>query len=661
MDIAGLFGAPLSRLDDTVHISPLLHQTGIAGRCLLVSPDDVVRNHIHAECRDHVRELVLDEWIGMVRTTSQENGQLTVLATLCQDILAALLHLRSILTFSLQCSGQRSLSNVLVDTVLLEEGQDLLAQQRLITEIDHGRLYTMLQRHGTADHVGVCCDYRAVITVDRAVIVLMLKDHIRHEDESRPVLRQLAEPFVEFLNMRVGEFRRKTDIVAHHRAQRTLVFLECRLRAEHHLKTSAREERMPERKLLIHIQHTRNGDDLCARRHRGLFGTAEEQPVFLAIDILSFVVVLSLVVEDPLTFVAGVVASSTTKAVHCYKALVLTALAVEQTCLARRLPEQIVERDMMQLCRGLTSGNGVQGTTIGTHHLRDVAASHPCMREQLKSTDDRIVLHCTALYDDMLPEVIVTSEFQYLIEAVAHHRIGQSGCNVSHRSAFAQHLLHLGIHKHRTARAEVTGTVGLTSQGGKVLHAVAQTLRKGLDKRSTTRGAGLVEFHTHHSAMIDKDRFHVLTADVEDKRHVGQQACGSPLMGHRLDDAVIEVKGSLDQLLAIARRARAHDVECGSAFLSLELQTFESFLYGMDRIAEIHAVVAENDLPLVALVCTHHDELCRCGARVDTDDHLFASAMHGIERGGITLFVVEPRCIFSLRAEERLQPVGRNG
>ena len=132
-------------------------------------------------------------------------------------------------------------------------------------------------------------------------------------------------------------------------------------------------------------------------------------------------------------------------------------------------------------------------------------------------------------------------------------------------------------------------------------------------------------------------------------------------MGHRLDDAVIEVKGSLDQLLAIARRARAHDVECGSAFLSLELQTFESFLYGMDRIAEIHAVVAEDDLALMVLVSAHHDELCRRGTGVDTDDHLFASTMHGIERGGITLFVVEPRCIFSLRAEERSQPVGRNG
>ena len=132
-------------------------------------------------------------------------------------------------------------------------------------------------------------------------------------------------------------------------------------------------------------------------------------------------------------------------------------------------------------------------------------------------------------------------------------------------------------------------------------------------------------------------------------------------MGHRLDDAVVEVEGCFDQLFAIACRARAHDVEYGSAFFCLLLQTFQSFLHGMNRIAEIHAVVVEDDLTLMAFVSAHHDELCRRGARVDADDHLFASAAHGIERRGIALFVVKPCCIFSLRAEERLQLVGRYG
>ena len=486
MHIVGLFGAPLSRLDDAVHISPLLHQTGITGRCLLISSDDVVGDHVHTERRNHLRELVLDKWVGMVRTTRQENGQLAFLATLRQNILAALFHLRRILLFRFQGNSQRSLSSVLVDTMLLEEGKNLLAQQRLIAEVDHRRLHTVLQRHGTADHVGVCRDNRTVIAVDGAVIVLMFKDHVRHKDKSRSSLRQFTEPFVEFLDMRVGELCRETDVIAHHRTQRALIFLKRRLRAEHHLKAGAREERMPERELLIHIQHARNGDNFCARRHGRLFGTPKEQLIFLAIDILSLVVVLSLVVEDPLTFVAGVIATPTAKAIHRHEALVLTALAVEQTSLARRLLEQIIERGMMQFGCGLTSSNGVQGTTIGTHHLRDVAACHRCMREQLKSTDDSIVLHRSALHDNMFSEIIVTSELQHLIQTVTYHRIGQSGCDVSHRSAFAQHLLHLGIHKHRTARTEITGTVGLTSQGSKVLHTVAQALGKGLDKRSTT-------------------------------------------------------------------------------------------------------------------------------------------------------------------------------
>ena len=188
MYIVWLFGAPLSRLDDAIHIGPLLHQTGVAGRCLLVSSDDVVGDHVHAKRRDHLRKLVLDERIGMIGTTGQENGQLAILATLCQNIFAALFHLSSILPLSLQGRSQRSLSSVLVDTVFFEKGKDLLAQQRLITEIDHRRLHTVLQCHGTTDHVGVGRDNRTVIAVDGAVIVLMLKDHIGHEDKSCPTL-----------------------------------------------------------------------------------------------------------------------------------------------------------------------------------------------------------------------------------------------------------------------------------------------------------------------------------------------------------------------------------------------------------------------------------------------------------------------------------------
>ena len=69
-----------------------------------------------------------------------------------------------------------------------------------------------------------------------------------------------------------------------------------------------------------------------------------------------------------------------------------------------------------------------------------------------------------------------------------------------------------------------------------------------------------------------------------------------------------------------------------SALFCLLLQAFQSLLHGMDRIAEIHAVVAEDDLSLMVFVSPHHDELCRRGTRVDADDHLFTPAVHGIER-----------------------------
>ena len=76
--------------------------------------------------------------------------------------------------------------------------------------------------------------------------------------------------------------------------------------------------------------------------------------------------------------------------------------------------------------------------------------------------------------------------------------------------------------------------------------------------------------------------------------------CGGTIVGHRLNDALVHVESRLDKLLAVARCARARDVKFGSGPPGFFFQARQSFVNGLDRVAVIHGVMAENYLPFFA-------------------------------------------------------------
>ena len=169
---------------------------------------------------------------------------------------------------------------------------------------------------------------------------------------------------------------------------------------------------------------------------------------------------------------------------------------------------------MLIICRRM------KGTAVGTHQFRHVASCHFGMGEQLKCSYHRIVSHRTTLHNDFASKVLITMEFQYLIQTVLDDRIRDSGRNISYRCALSEHLLHLRVHENGAAGSQVAGSLRLAGELGKIAYRITHVVGKGLDECSAARTARLVEFHAHHSPFLHEDSLHVLSADVQDKTHV---------------------------------------------------------------------------------------------------------------------------------------------
>ena len=162
----------------------------------------------------------------------------------------------------------------------------------------------------------------------------------------------------------------------------------------------------------------------------------------------------------------------------------------------------------------------MKGAAVSAHQFRHVASCHFGMSKQLKGPYHRIVSHRTSLYNDFASKVLITMEFQYLIKTVLDDRIRDSGRNISYRCALSEHLFHLRVHEDGAAGSQVAGSLRLAGELGKIAYRIAHIVGKGLDERSATRTARLVQFHAHHSPFLNEDSLHILSADVEDKADI---------------------------------------------------------------------------------------------------------------------------------------------
>ena len=443
--------------------------------------------------------------------------------------------------------------------------------------------------------------------------------------------------------MAVYQFGGETDIVGHHHAGIPLIGFVVGGIGQAHPQAATRKESMPKGIVLEHIQATGYADGQCTIRGRAR--TVEQQLLFLLVRIEALRTTFP-IGEDAFASVTRIVTPSVSEGIGRYPTLVLTALAMQFTGGERCFSGQLVQR-YRSLLRYTTGG--IEGTTISPHQFGQVATNDLGSCQQFDGTHHGIIAHRAALYEDMLAQSRHIFQFQYFIEAILHHGIGQAGGNVLHRSPFAQHLLHLGVHEDRAAGAQITRMLGTASQAGKLGRRIAQVLSKGLDKRAATGGAGLIDFNTVDDSVGHKHGLHVLTADVEDEGHLLVQMTGRQIMGDGFHNAPTESESCFYQVLAIAGGATSPDIQLGTTRPALLLQFPQAFFHRANRIAFIIGIIGIYHPRLFV----GHDNLGCGGAGVYAHEYVLRSLLQRCLGHGMFRHAHLPQAIFHLVLEDR--------
>ena len=253
--------------------------------------------------------------------------------------------------------------------------------------------------------------------------------------------------------MRMHQFGREADIVAHYFPEVSLVGLVGGYIAQDQLYVELREQDRPEREVGIDVQHPRHAqaqDGLCQR------GLLEYPLAAVGVDVVAFGF-LRPETEYLFAFVSGKVTFPVGKLVDVYQAVVFAAFA-------NRLRKFVfdfafdVDRVGIEILV-FQVFQSVQGAAVSSHQLRAAIAEYLVAHHVFQCLDHRVVAHGSPLHHDMFANLGIP-DFEYLVEAVLDHRVSQAGGDVSYVRPFAQGLLDLGVHEDRAAGSQVAGSFG---------------------------------------------------------------------------------------------------------------------------------------------------------------------------------------------------------
>ena len=262
-----------------------------------------------------------------------------------------------------------------------------------------------------------------------------------------------------------------------------------------------------------------------------------------------------------------------------------------------------------------------QGRAVSAHQAGDVGADdlHPHLL--FKDAQDGLVVEGAALDHDLAAQLLGAGSPDDLVQRVLDHADGQAGADVLDAGAVLLGLLDRAVHKDGAAAAQVHRAVCKQTQGGKLLHIIAQGLGEGLQEAAAARRTGLVQEDVADGAVLDLEALHVLAADVDDEVHVGHEVFGGGEVGHRLHQAVVAAEGVLHQVFAVAGGGDAGHLQAG-----MGLVDFQQLLPDQgQRVAQVGLVVGVKDAALLV----HHHQFDGGRARVDADVHRAALGPEG--------------------------------
>ena len=420
---------------------------------------------------------------------------------------------------------------------------------------------------------------------------------------------------------------------------------------EHHPEAQLLEEGCPEGEVFIQIEHPGDADDasgsilLLQRR-------VVKQPLALVGEQIGHVLGSAPTAQTLFAPIAGDVTAAAGEDVDGEHTVVGTAAAPGGgggIC-------KVVDLLQRQHGGGLTliPLPCQQRRAEGTHNARNVGAGGLHTGDGLKGPQHRLIVEGAALHHHVGAQLPGISQLDDLEQGVFDDRIGQTGRNIGHLRPLFLCLLHVGVHKHRAAGAQIHRMLGKEGFFCKILCGKAQRIGEVFNKGAAARGTGLVEQHVFHHAALQLDALHVLTADVQHAVHLGVKKGGGGAVGHRFHLALVQTEGRFQQGLAVAGGAGADDAGILGQPLA---QLCHGGHGGFDGVALIVGIEGEEQLPLAA----DQRQLGGGGACVDAQK---AVALIGFQIGLGNDGLVVPGAegvIVGLIPEQRLQPLELKG
>ena len=210
-----------------------------------------------------------------------------------------------------------------------------------------------------------------------------------------------------------------------------------------------------------------------------------------------------------------------------------------------------------------------------------------------------VVEEGAALHEHMFSEIFRGTQTEHFVKGVADDRVAEAGRYVVDTAPFLLRLLHLRIHEHGTAGAEISGMLREKRGLHEFFHAHAEAGGEGLQKGAASRGAGLVEAHVSHGSLVHLHALHVLAADIDDIGGVGVQGAGCLEMGNSLHLRDLGREGRARKVRAVACGAYAAQVR-GSGDAAEQInEEGQQVLQGIAVVAVVgfgkHAACAVNE------------------------------------------------------------------
>ena len=278
--------------------------------------------------------------------------------------------------------------------------------------------------------------------------------------------------------MTMHHLGRQAGRIAGDAVLRAVIHRLVRLRRDQRLIAQLMEEFHPERQQIIHVEHQRDTDLLLMMIAAAI---AAQQIVLHLVQVRKRFLFRTGAQRRLFAFIAGDQPLSVCEHIDGQRAMVRAAIADS----ARRRMGEAVHLFLVQDRGGpLGMTLGDQRRAIGPHQMRDAGADDLRAQLLLEAAQHAVIAERAALYDDLLADVLAAAGTDDLIQRVLHDAAAKACRNVLDARAVFLRLLDAGVHEHRAARAQVDRVARLQAQLRKLLRAVAQALRKRLQKRS---------------------------------------------------------------------------------------------------------------------------------------------------------------------------------